>query len=66
MNRKDESLALQIAARREADRLRTALRQTRDALQTASDHLDSCGWGDIEVEKKIEAALKAADDALND
>jgi len=65
MNRKDESLAMQIAARREADRLRAALRQTRDALQIASDHLDSCGWGDIEVEEKVVTALKAADDALN-
>jgi len=77
MNRKDESLAMQIAARREADRLRAeneklrvALKQTRDALAEADDELHYFWWGQPSADnersaEKIEAALKAADDALN-
>jgi len=76
MNRKDESLAMQILAHREADRLRAeneklrvALKQTRDALAEADDELHGFWWehpsaDNARSEEKIEAALKAADEAL--
>ena len=78
MNRKDESLAMQIAARREVDRvraenekLRATLKQVRDVLAEADDELHYFWWehpsaDNARSEEKIEAALKAADDALND
>ena len=80
MNRKDESLAMQILAHREADRLRAenenlraTLKQTQEALRAAQTHLDFCGWGDryerecaeaTNIVDRIDAALKAADETL--
>ena len=77
MNRKDENLAMQIAARRDVARvhaenqkLRAALKQVRDALAEADDELHGFWWehpsaDNARSEEKIGAALKAADDALN-
>lgn len=59
--------------RAENKRLRAVLKQTREALSDAKDHLDYCGWGDKwerecakeqKLEPKIDAALGAAEQAL--
>jgi chromosome segregation ATPase len=53
--------------------LREALKQTREALNDAKEHLDYCGWGDSwerecakaqGLEPKVDAALDAAEQAL--
>lgn len=53
--------------------LRKALKQTREALNDAKEHLDYCGWGDTwerecakeqGLQPKIDAALDAAEEAL--